>query len=122
MRDEYREAIAGLSRVPGVNGALIVDPDAGVPVVEELKPDVAGPATAALAAALFQRTAQAAQAAGLQQLDSMQLEAKGGQVLITDAGTLVVVALIGDDAQMGRVRLEAQRAARALRRIAEHEA
>ncbi len=121
MTDEYRETIAGLSRVPGVTGALVVDPDAGVPVVEELRPDVAGPATAALTAALFRRTAQAAEAAGFQRLDSLQLEATGGQVLITDAGGLVVIALIEDDAQMGRVRLESNRAARALRRIAERE-
>lgn len=121
MTDEYRETIAGLSRVPGVTGALVVDPGAGVPVVDELRPDVAGPATAALAAALFQRTAQAAEAAGLQRLDSLHLEATGGQVLITDAGGLVVVALIEDDAQMGRVRLESHRAARALRQIAERE-
>lgn len=121
MTDEYRETILGLSRVPGVSGALVVDPEAGVPVVEELRPEVAGPATAALAAALFRRTAQAARAAGLQRLDSLHLEADGGQVLITDAGGLVVVALIADDAQMGRVRLEAHRAARALRLLAERE-
>ena len=121
MTDEYREAILGLSRVPGVSGALVVDPEAGVPVVEELRPEVAGPATAARAGALFQRTAQAARAAGLQRLDSLQLEAQKGQVLITDAGGLVVVALIEDDAQMGRIRLEAHRAARALRRISEPE-
>jgi predicted regulator of Ras-like GTPase activity (Roadblock/LC7/MglB family) len=121
MTDEYRESIVGLSRVPGVSGALVVDPDAGVTVVEELRPEVAGPATAALAAALFQRTAQAARAAGLQRLDSLQLEAQGGQVLIMDAGGLIVVALIEDDGQMGRVRLEAHRAARALRALAERE-
>jgi predicted regulator of Ras-like GTPase activity (Roadblock/LC7/MglB family) len=36
-------------------------------------------------------------------------------VLIAGAGDLIVVALVSDDAQIGRVRMEAQRAAVALR-------
>jgi predicted regulator of Ras-like GTPase activity (Roadblock/LC7/MglB family) len=114
MIDVYREAVTRLSRVPGVSGALVVEAAAGVPVVEELKPDVSGTAVAALAAALFQRTAQASETAGYHGLRSLQLDADGGHVLIAGAGDLVVVALVEDDAQMGRVRIEAMRAARSL--------
>jgi predicted regulator of Ras-like GTPase activity (Roadblock/LC7/MglB family) len=114
MIDPYREAVTRLSRVPGVSGALVVEASAGVPVSEELKPDVSGTAVAALAAALFQRTAQASQTAGYGGLRLLQLHAENGQVLIAGAGELVVVALVEDDAQMGRVRIEAQRAARTL--------
>lgn len=114
MIDQYREAVTRLSRVPGVSGALVVEREAGLPVVEELKPDVSGTAVAALAAALFQRTQQASETAGYGELKLLQLHAEEGQVLIAGAGELVVVALVEDDAQVGRVRLEAQRAARAL--------
>ena len=110
MIDVYRDAVTRLSRVPGVSGAL---------VVEELKPDVSGTAVAALAAALFQRTAQASETAGYRGLRSLQLDADGGHVLIAGAGELVVVALVEDDAQIGRVRIEALRAARSLVQSAE---
>ena len=114
MTDMYREAVNRLSRVPGVSGAMVVETAAGVPVVEELKSTVSGTALAALAAALFQRTAQASETAGYNTLRTLQLTAEQGQVLVAGAGDLIIVALVEDDAQMGRVRLEAGRAARAL--------
>ena len=44
--DLFRSALERLSRVAGVRGALIVDTDAGVPVVAELSADVDGTALA----------------------------------------------------------------------------
>jgi predicted regulator of Ras-like GTPase activity (Roadblock/LC7/MglB family) len=114
MTDVFREAVLRLSRVPGVSGALVVETGEGVPVALELKADVSGTAVAALAAALYQRTAQASETAGYRTLATLQLDADHGHVLIAGAGELIVVALVEDDAQMGRVRVEAQRAAREL--------
>ena len=114
MSDVFREAVLRLSRVPGVSGALVVETGEGVPVALELKADVSGTAVAALAAALYQRAAQASETAGYRTLSTLQLDADQGHVLIAGAGELIVVALVEDDAQMGRVRVEAQRAAREL--------
>lgn len=115
MNDPYREAVRRLSHVPGVSGAMVVDATAGVAVAEELMPDVSGTAIGALAGALYGRTTQAAAVAGFGALEAVHLRARGGHVLIAAAGDLIVVALVADDAQIGRARIEAQRAASALR-------
>lgn len=114
MSDAYTETLARLSRVPGVRGAIIVEPDSGVPVMAEVEAGVSPQALAALAAALFQRTGRASDAAGFGTLRRLHLEAAGGHVLMAGAGALVLVVLVDDDGQLGRVRLEAQRAAEAL--------
>lgn len=115
MTDAYRSTLERLSRVPGVRGALVVLADAGVPVVEELQPDVASAAVAALAAALFRRTSLAVESADFGALETLHLEAEGGQVVIGGAGELIVIALIDNDAQIGRARIEVARAAQSLR-------
>ncbi len=119
MSEAYREVLARLIRVPGVRGALVALTDAGVPVADELQPEVGGEAVAALAAALFRRTALAAGSGDLGALETIQLEAEGGQVLVAGAGDLIVIALVSSDAQIGRVRLELVRAAAMLRQAAE---
>lgn len=114
MSDVFTQAAQQLSHVPGVRGALVVDLQAGVPVVEELTPDVSGTAVAALAGELFRRTAQASGSAGFGDVETIHLEADAGHVLVAGAGDLIVVALLAADAQIGRVRIEARRAALAL--------
>lgn len=119
MSDPFRDAVQRLSHVPGVTGAMVVDASAGVAVAEELTPEVSGTAIGALAGALYGRTAQATEVAGFGALNAVHLRAAGGHVLIAGAGDLIVVALVSDDAQIGRVRIEAHRAASALRDAAE---
>lgn len=114
MSDVYRDAIERLSHVPGVRGALIVDMGAGVPVTAEVETGISPDALAALAAALYERTARASDAAGFGALSTFHLEAEGGHVVMAGAGDLVLIALVDDDAQLGRVRLETQRAAETL--------
>lgn len=115
MTHAIPETADRLSRIPGVRGALVVDTDAGVPVASMLEGDVDGGAVAALAASLFQRTSSAARTAGLERLETLQLEAARGHVLAADAGELAVVAVATGDAQLGLVRLETRRAAEAIR-------
>jgi predicted regulator of Ras-like GTPase activity (Roadblock/LC7/MglB family) len=112
--DDYQATIVRLSHVPGVRGAMLVDPDAGVPVTAEVETDVSPAALAALASALFQRTASASAAAGFGALGTFHLEAEQGHVLMAGAGELVLVVLIDDDAQLGMIRLETHRAAESL--------
>jgi predicted regulator of Ras-like GTPase activity (Roadblock/LC7/MglB family) len=111
MSDPYRTSVERLSRVSGVRGALIVDLEAGIPVSAELAEDVSGSAVAALAAALYRRTSSAAQGAGFGPARTLQLESADGHVVMVGAGELVVVVVAEPAAQLGLVRLEANRAA-----------
>jgi len=114
MSDRLTEAVERLSRIPGVRGALLVDAEAGLPVVGELADDTAAPSVAALAASAYRRTGRAIYGAKLGRLESFQLEGAAGQVLITDGGELLVVVIAEPDAQLGRVRIEARQVAEAL--------
>jgi predicted regulator of Ras-like GTPase activity (Roadblock/LC7/MglB family) len=113
MSDIFTAALDRLTRVAGVRGAMIVDLEAGIPVAEELADGVAGPAVAALTASLFSRTAHAAAMAGFGEVDTIQLEAEEGHVVIAAAGEMIVVVVAEPGAQLGMVRLEAHRTAEA---------
>ncbi len=113
--DLFTSVVARLSRVPGVRGAMIVDGAAGVPVVAEVAEGVeAGPA-AALAASLLKRTSRAAESVAFGPLETLQLEADTGHMVVADAGEMVVVAVAERGAQLGLVRLEVHRVAEALK-------
>jgi uncharacterized protein len=114
MSDQFTAAVERLSRVPGVTGALVVEREAGVPVVAELSEGVNGTAVAALTASLFGRTAQASESAQFGRLGTLHLEADDGHVVAVDAGDLILVVVTERDAQLGLVRLEAHRAADSL--------
>lgn len=112
---DVTRALESLSRITGVAGAMLVEAEAGVPVVEELAEGVHGGAVAALAAALYRRTADAAGAAGFGEVLTLQLEAEEGHVLVAGAGELIVVAIAEQNASLGMIRLQVTRAAGALR-------
>jgi predicted regulator of Ras-like GTPase activity (Roadblock/LC7/MglB family) len=114
MSDQYTIAVARMSRVSGVRGALVVEEETGMPVVAELSEGVNGTAAAALAASLFRRSAQAADAAEFGGLSTLQLEAEDGHVVAVGGGGLILVVIAARDAQLGLVRLEAHRAVRTL--------
>jgi len=115
MSDVVSAALSRLSQVPGVRSAMIVDAEAGVPVASELGAGVSGEAIAALTASLFQRTEQAARDAALGRLGSLQLETDEGHVVVAGSRPLIVVVIADRDAQLGLIRLEADRAVEALR-------
>lgn len=114
MSELFRSSVRRLSKVSGVRGALIVEAAAGVPIVAELADDVPGTAVAALAASLYRHTREATHAAGYGALQTLQLEAAGGHVIAVGASDLLVVVVTEPGAQLGLVRVEAQRAAEAL--------
>lgn len=115
MSDLFTTVLERLSRVPGVRGAMIVDTTAGVPVVCEVSEGVPADKVAALAASLFKRTARAAESVAFGHLDTLQLEADAGHVVVADAGETAVVAVAERGSQLGLVRLEVHRAAEALK-------
>ena len=114
MSDVYTSAVERLSRVAGVRGAMIVETDTAVPVVQELSEGVNGTAVAALAASLYRRTSQASEAAQFGALATLQLDADDGHVVVVGAGELVLVVIAERSAQLGLVRLEAHRAAESI--------
>jgi predicted regulator of Ras-like GTPase activity (Roadblock/LC7/MglB family) len=114
VNERFDEVLDRLSRVPGVRGAMIVDADAGVPVVSELAADVDGVGLAALTASLFRRAGRAVEATDFGRLAGLQLESEYGHLLATGSGTLAVVVLAEASAQLGQIRLEARRAAESL--------
>jgi len=115
MSDLFTETLDRLSRVSGVLGALIVETEAGLPIKSELTAGVEGGAVAALAASLYRRANRASRTAELGALATLQLEGDAGHVIVAEAGELLVVVVADRAAQLGLVRLEAHRAAEALR-------
>lgn len=114
MSEAFTAAVAPVARVPGIHAVLVVDPDAGVPVVAELAEGVSGRAVAALAASLFQRAAKGTEDAGFGGLQAVEMQASTGHVIVVGGGELLVVVLADRSAQLGRVRLEAAQAVEAL--------
>ncbi|HEX6939404.1 MAG TPA: roadblock/LC7 domain-containing protein [Longimicrobiales bacterium] len=114
MSDRYTQAIERLSRIPGVRGALLVDAEAGLPVLTELADEMAAPAVAALAASAFRRTDRALGGAGLGAIETLQLDAAEGHVVVSGGGEVLVAVIVEPDAQLERVRVETREVAEAL--------
>lgn len=114
MSDPIARALNRLTRADGVQGAMVVDSEAGVAVAADLTTDVHETALAALAGSLFSRTADAARSSGFGGIRLLQLDADGGHIVVAGAGPLLVVVLTEPEAQLGLVRVEAARAAREL--------
>ena len=114
MSDPVERALDRLTRAPGVQGAVVVDAEAGVAVASELAPGVEETALAAMAGSLFRRTADASRSSGFGRARLLQLDAADGHVVVAGAGPLLVVALTEPGAQLGLARVEAGRAAEEL--------
>ena len=96
-----------VTRVPGVRGALLVAATDGLVVAEHLMDGVDGRAAAALAASLVGRLARTAAESGLRHPTFVHLRADAGSVLVAPGkDDLVLVAVVGPEANMGLARLE----------------
>ena len=114
MRKSFDDVLDQLSRVAGVRGAMLVDAQAGVPIVAEMAEGVAGPAVAAMAASLVKRAQRATTSAKFGGLRTIQLEAADGHLIIANHGDIIAVAVTRQDAQLGLVRVEIRSAVEAL--------
>src|SRR5690554_5186983 len=99
--DRAREAVARLSRIPGVTGAMLVDLAAGVPILAELAEQVNGTAVAALTASLYKRADSAAEATSHGRLSTVQLDSVDGHVIIAGAGDVAIALTATAGAQLG---------------------
>jgi predicted regulator of Ras-like GTPase activity (Roadblock/LC7/MglB family) len=100
-------ALDRVTRVPGVRGALVIAAADGLVVAEQLMDGVDGQAAAALTGSLVGRLVRAAESAGLRPPTFMHLRGEGGSVLAAPGSEdLVLVAVVGPDANLGLARLE----------------
>lgn len=111
----YGAVLEGITRVPGVRGAMVVSVKDGLMVSDHLVEGVKGAAVAALAASLAQRVSRALAAAGAGAPAFWHLHASDGAILAVAAPEdLLVVAITAPDVNAGLVRLELLRAAEAV--------
>lgn len=100
-------ALDRVTRVPGVRGALVVAAADGLVVAEQLMDGVDGQAAAALTGSLVGRLLRTAESAGLEPPSFLHLRGDGGGILAAPgADELVLVAVVGPDANLGLARLE----------------
>jgi predicted regulator of Ras-like GTPase activity (Roadblock/LC7/MglB family) len=96
-----------VTRVPGVRGALVIAATDGLVVAEQLMDGVDGQAAAALTGSLVGRLVRTAEGAGMRAPTFLQLRGEGGSVLAAlGPDDLVLVAVVGPDANLGLARLE----------------
>ncbi len=96
-----------VTRVPGVRGALLASAGDGLVVAEQLMEGVDGRAAAALAGSLVGRLVRTAAAAGRGAPSFVQLRAERGSILAALCpDDLVLILVVGPDANVGLARLE----------------
>jgi predicted regulator of Ras-like GTPase activity (Roadblock/LC7/MglB family) len=96
-----------VTRVSGVRGALIASAGDGLVVAEQLMHGVDGRAAAAWAGSLVGRLVRTAEGAGRGAPAFLQLRAEGGSILAAPGpNDLVLIAVVGPDANVGLARLE----------------
>lgn len=105
-------ALDRVTRVPGVRGALIASCADGLIVAEQLMDGIDGRAAAALTGSLVARLTRTAADAGFRRPVFLHLRGEEGSILAAPgAGDLVLVAVVGPEANIGLARLEMVEAA-----------
>ena len=96
-----------VTRVHGVRGALVIAGTDGLVVAEQLMDGVDGQAAAALTGSLVGRLVRTAAGAAMRAPTFIQLRGEAGSVLAAlGPDDLVLVAVVGPDANLGLARLE----------------
>jgi predicted regulator of Ras-like GTPase activity (Roadblock/LC7/MglB family) len=104
---EAQAILDRVTRIPGVRGALVASTGDGLVVAEQLMDGVDGRAAAALAGSLVGRLIRTADGAGRRAPAFVQLRAERGSILAApSAHDLVLIAVVGPDANVGLARLE----------------
>lgn len=111
MNQPFERVLDRLSRIPGVRGAMIVDAEAGVPIVHEIAGADSDAVLAAFAASLRQRAELALAKPDLGPLNLLHLEADDGHLFVARSGDWLVAALADAGAQIGQVRVEVRNVA-----------
>lgn len=106
----FGEILDALTRLRGVNAALVVSERDGIVVESNLQIGQSGDRVAALAASLYRKARLSARAAGMGAVSFMQLEAPGGRICAMGGGELVLIVVAEPTVNVGLVRVELLRA------------
>jgi predicted regulator of Ras-like GTPase activity (Roadblock/LC7/MglB family) len=110
----YAELLAMLSRHRGVVGSFVVSERDGLAVDSNVQIGVHAEAVAALAASLHHKARLACGAAGCGVVTFLRLDAERGGILAAGRDDLVLVTISEARANVGLLRVEMMRAAKAL--------
>lgn len=114
MSSPFAPLLTSLTRQRGVVGSMVVGEVDGMIVDSNLQLGLRGTAVAALAASLYRKARLSASAAGLGAVVFLRLEAQRGHIFAAGRDELVLVAVAGEGANVGLVRVEMLRAAEGL--------
>jgi predicted regulator of Ras-like GTPase activity (Roadblock/LC7/MglB family) len=106
VKSPFSGKLDALSRIRGVQGALVAGESDGLVVDAVLQAGVRGEVIAALAASLYRRARLAAGAAGLGSSGFLTLDADEGRICAAGTGDLVIVVVAEPRANVGMIRME----------------
>ena len=102
----FSAVLDGLTRVPGVRSALVVDAMEGLVVAETSMEGIDAASVAALAASLAGRLGRAVRTLGQRGPEVLHLEGAAGSLMAAPSGDeLLLVAVCDADANLGLLRL-----------------
>ena len=108
----FQDALADITRIPGVRGALVVSRDDGLVVADALMEGVDGAAVAALAASLATRMRSVTRVLAQPEPVLLMLGGAEGLLLLAPGiGGLLVVAVGASDVNLAELRLSVLAAA-----------
>ena len=114
MKTPYSEILSVLSRHRGVVGSFVVSERDGIAVDSNAQIGVHAEAVAALAASLHRKARLACGAAGCGTVTFFRLDAERGGICAAGRDDLVLVTISEARANIGLLRVELMRAAKAL--------
>jgi predicted regulator of Ras-like GTPase activity (Roadblock/LC7/MglB family) len=114
MTSPFLDLLVGLARQRGVQGGLIVSEHDGIVVDAHVQIGVRSSVVAALAASIYRKARQAADAAGLGAVSYLELLAADGRLCMAGRGDLVIVVITDARATVGLLRTAVLRACESL--------
>jgi predicted regulator of Ras-like GTPase activity (Roadblock/LC7/MglB family) len=114
MTSPFLELLQELVRQRGVQGGLVVSERDGIVVDAHVQTGVRANVVAALAASIYRKARQSADAAGLGAVKYVELVAESGRLCMAGRGDLVVVVVADGRASVGLVRAAVLRASQTL--------
>jgi predicted regulator of Ras-like GTPase activity (Roadblock/LC7/MglB family) len=107
----FSDLLSALAHQRGVIGALVISERDGIVVDAQVHEGVRSSVIAALAASLYRRARQSADAAGLGTARYMELVAERGRLAMVGRGDLVFAVLAEPQTMAGRLRIDLLRCA-----------
>jgi len=114
MNSPFIDTLLGLARNRGVQGGLVVSERDGIVVDAHVQIGVRASVIAALAASIYRKARQSADAAGLGPVTYLELVAERGRLCMAGRDDLVIVVITDARATAGLVRTAVLRACETL--------